>query len=117
MSAAVSRRPFQSAEPGSSRRSHPAGSACASKGGSHRRGPPRAAMYGRGPTSSEKGGPSEMLSAAIDIHKSVLQAAVFDPGSGEVADARLPATREALRDWAVPLRGRVAAVAIEATSG
>jgi transposase len=37
--------------------------------------------------------------------------------SGELLDARFPATREALREWAVPLRGRVAAVAIEATSG
>jgi transposase len=47
----------------------------------------------------------------------VLQAAVLDPASGELSDARFPATREALRDRAMPLRGRVAAVAIEATSG
>jgi transposase len=59
----------------------------------------------------------EMLYAGIDIHKSVLQAAVLEPASGELVDARFPATREALRDWAVPLRGRVVAVAIEATSG
>ena len=59
----------------------------------------------------------EMLYAAIDIHKHVLQAALLDPGSGELHDARFPATREALRDWAMPLQGRVAAVAIEATSG
>jgi transposase len=58
-----------------------------------------------------------MLYAAIDIHKQVLQAAVLDPASGELRDARFPATREALREWAMPLRGRVAAVAIEATSG
>jgi transposase len=58
-----------------------------------------------------------MLYAAIDIHKSVLQAAVLDPASGELSDARFPATREALRDWAIPLQGNVAAVAIEATSG
>jgi transposase len=58
-----------------------------------------------------------MLYAAIDVHKSVLQAAVLDPASGELSDARFPATREALRDWAMPLQGRVAAVAIEATSG
>jgi transposase len=59
----------------------------------------------------------EMLYAAIDVHKHVLQAAVLDPASGELRDARFPATREALRGWAVPLKGRVAAVAIEATSG
>jgi transposase len=58
-----------------------------------------------------------MLYAAIDIHKSVLQAAVLDPESGELNDARFPATREALREWATPLHGQVAAVAIEATSG
>jgi transposase len=59
----------------------------------------------------------EMLYAAIDVHKQVLQAAVLEPVSGEMNDARFPATREALRDWAMPLRGRVGAVAIEATSG
>jgi transposase len=58
-----------------------------------------------------------MLYAAIDIHKNVLQAAVLDPASGEITDARLPATREALNDWAMPLRGAVAVVALEATSG
>jgi transposase len=58
-----------------------------------------------------------MLYAAIDIHKRVLQAAVLDPDSGELTDARFPATREALRDWAMPLQDTVAAVAIEATSG
>jgi transposase len=58
-----------------------------------------------------------MLYAAIDIHKLVLQAAVLDPDSGELSDARFAATREALRDWAMPLQGRVVAVAVEATSG
>jgi transposase len=58
-----------------------------------------------------------MLYASLDVHKHVLQAAVLDPASGELRDARFPATREALRDWAMPLQGRVAAVAIEATSG
>jgi transposase len=58
-----------------------------------------------------------MLYAPIDVHKSVLQAAVLDPASGELSDARFPATREALREWAMPLRGEVTAVAIEATSG
>ena len=59
----------------------------------------------------------EVLYAALDVHKQVLQAAVLDPVSGELRDARFPATREALREWALPLRGRVVAVAIEATSG
>jgi transposase len=59
----------------------------------------------------------EMLYAAIDIHKQVLQAALLDPASGELSDARFPATRHALREWAMPLQGRVAAVAIEATTG
>lgn len=58
-----------------------------------------------------------MVYAAIDIDKSVMQAAVLDSDSGELTDARFPATREALRAWALPLVGRVAAVAIEATSG
>jgi transposase len=58
-----------------------------------------------------------MVYAAIDIHKSVFQAALLDAGSGEASDARFPATREALRRWAMPLRGRVGAVAIEATTG
>src|ERR671937_303587 len=58
-----------------------------------------------------------MLYTAIDIHKSVFQAALLDSASGELSDARFSATREALHDWAMPLRGRVAAVAIEATTG
>src|ERR671937_1790156 len=58
-----------------------------------------------------------MLYTAIDIHKSVFQAALLDSASGELSDARFSATREALHDWAMPLRGEVAAVAIEATTG
>jgi transposase len=58
-----------------------------------------------------------MLYAAIDVHKQVLQAAVLDPVSGEVGDARFAATREGVREWAMPLRGRVGVVALEATSG
>jgi transposase len=58
-----------------------------------------------------------MLYAAIDIHKRVFQAAVLDPASGEIAEARFPATREALREWAMPLQGTAAAVAVEATCG
>jgi transposase len=59
----------------------------------------------------------EMLYTAIDIHKHVLQATLLDPASAELRDARFPATRERLRGWAIPLRGKVAGVAIEATSG
>ena len=59
----------------------------------------------------------EMLYGAIDIHKHVFQAAVFDPGSGEVVEERFPATRERLGDWAMEWQGRLTAVAIEATSG
>jgi transposase len=58
-----------------------------------------------------------MLYAAIDIHKRVFQAAVLDAASGEIAEARFPATREALQEWAMPLQGTVAAVAVEATCG
>jgi transposase len=58
-----------------------------------------------------------MVYAALDIHKHVFQAALFDADSGEVVQQRFPATRESLDDWAMPLRGRVAAVAIEATTG
>jgi len=54
---------------------------------------------------------------AIDIHKHVFQAAVFDVTSAEVVEARFPATREALADWASEWQGKLAAVAIEATSG
>jgi transposase len=59
----------------------------------------------------------EMLYGAIDIHKHVFQAAVFDAASGEVVEARFPASRERLGDWAMEWQGRLAAVAIEATSG
>ncbi len=58
-----------------------------------------------------------MLYAAIDIHKHVFQAAVLDRASGEVVEARLPATREALAAWAGEWDGKLAAVAIEATCG
>jgi hypothetical protein len=47
----------------------------------------------------------EMLYAAIDVHKHVLQAAVLDPASGELRDARFPATREALREWGGAAQG------------
>jgi hypothetical protein len=57
-----------------------------------------------------------MVYAAIDIHKAVFQAAPLDAGSGEVRDARFPATREALQHWAMPLCDKGDAVAIEAMS-
>ena len=35
-----------------------------------------------------------MMSAAIDIHKRVFQAAVLEPESGALEEQRVPATRE-----------------------
>src|SRR2546422_3932499 len=58
-----------------------------------------------------------MLYAAIDIHKHAFQAAVLDPESGEVVEERFAADRDSLARWAEPWRGRVTAVAIEATTG
>src|SRR6266540_2775828 len=58
-----------------------------------------------------------MLYAAIDIHKHAFQASVFDPDSGEVVEERFSADREGLARWAEEWRGRVVAVAIEATTG
>jgi len=58
-----------------------------------------------------------MVYAAIDIHKRVFQAAVLDTDGDELTDARFPATREGLVDWAMTVRGRASAVAIEATTG
>jgi transposase len=55
--------------------------------------------------------------AAIDIHKHAFQASVFDPESGEVVEERFSADRESLARWAEGWQGRVAAVAIEATTG
>jgi transposase len=55
--------------------------------------------------------------AAIDIHKTVFQAAVVAPQTGELISERFPAGREPLRAWAERWRGTVAAVAIEATTG
>src|SRR5207253_11312561 len=53
----------------------------------------------------------EMLYGAIDIHKHVFQAAVFDAASGEVVEERFPATRERLADWAMAWQGKLAAAA------
>ncbi len=58
-----------------------------------------------------------MLYAAIDIHKRAFQAAVLDPESGEVVEERFAADRESLARWAEQWRGRLEAVAIEATTG
>src|SRR3989442_6368363 len=58
-----------------------------------------------------------MLYAAVDIHKRAFQAAVLDPDSGQVVEERFSADRESLARWAEPWRGRVVAVAIEATTG
>src|SRR5713226_4904861 len=58
-----------------------------------------------------------MLYAAIDIHKRMFQAAVLDVETGETVERRFGATREELSDWAMPLQGKLAAVAIEATNG
>src|SRR6266851_2112733 len=58
-----------------------------------------------------------MLYAAIDIHKRMFQAAVLDVETGETVERRFGATREELNDWAMPLQGKLAAVAIEATNG
>ncbi len=58
-----------------------------------------------------------MLYAAIDIHKHAFQAAVLDPESGQVVEQRFAADRESVARWAERWRGRVAAVAIEATTG
>jgi hypothetical protein len=58
-----------------------------------------------------------MLYAAIDIHKRTFHAAVLDVETGETAERRFDATREELNEWAMPLQGNLAAVAIEATTG
>lgn len=58
-----------------------------------------------------------MFYAMIDIHKHVFQAAVLDPESGELVEERFPACREALGEWAARWQSRLAAVAIEATTG
>jgi transposase len=58
-----------------------------------------------------------MLYAGIDIHKRVFQAVVLDPDSGELSECRFEPSRERLNDWAMEWQGKVAAVAIEATTG
>jgi transposase len=58
-----------------------------------------------------------MLYAGLDIHKAVFQAVVLDPDSGELCESRFEPSRERLNDWAMEWQGRLAAVAIEATTG
>jgi hypothetical protein len=47
-----------------------------------------------------------MLYAAIDIHKRTFHAAVLDVDTGETVERRFGATREELKDWAMPLQAR-----------
>ena len=58
-----------------------------------------------------------MLYAGIDIHKSVFQTVVLDPDSGELSECRFEPSRERLREWADSWEGKLAAVAIESTTG
>src|SRR5206468_7565713 len=79
-------------------------------------GPPRAAV-GSWPNFRHEGRPRQMLYAGIDIHKAVFQVVVLDPDSGELSESRFEPSRERLDDWAIEWKGRLAAVAIEATTG
>src|SRR6266498_2837306 len=58
-----------------------------------------------------------MLYAGIDIHKSVFQAVVLDPDSGELNESRFAPSRERLAEWATEWEGKLAAVAVESTTG
>lgn len=58
-----------------------------------------------------------MVIAAIDIGKSVLQAAALETASGVSSEARFAADRESLRTWVDAFQGRLGRVAIEATTG
>jgi transposase len=55
--------------------------------------------------------------AAIDIHKAVFQAAVFDPADGAITEERFKASPERLADWLAEWDGKLDAVALEATTG
>ncbi len=59
----------------------------------------------------------QMLYAGLDIHKAVFQVVVLDPDSGELCESRFEPSRERLGDWAMEWQGKLAAVAIEATTG
>jgi len=58
-----------------------------------------------------------MVMAAIDIGKTVLQAASLEEVSGVAGEARFPADRESLAAWLDGFEGRLERVAIEATTG
>jgi transposase len=58
-----------------------------------------------------------MVMAAIDIGKSVLQAACLDDVSGVSGEARFAADRECLASWVDGFEGGLGVVAIEATTG
>jgi transposase len=58
-----------------------------------------------------------MLYAGIDIHKRVFQAVVLDAETGELRESRFEPSRGQLGDWAIEWQGKLAAVAIEATTG
>src|SRR5204862_345708 len=75
------------------------------------------AALGSWPNFRHEGRPRQMLYAGLDIHKAVFQAAVLDPDSGELSESRFEPSRERLTDWAMQWQGKLAAVAIEATTG
>jgi transposase len=58
-----------------------------------------------------------MVIAAIDIGKTVLQAAALERDSGDVSESRVSADRESLAAWVGGFQGRLERVAIEATTG
>ena len=58
-----------------------------------------------------------MLYAGIDIHKRVFQWWCSDPETGELSESRFEPSRARLGDWAMEWQGKLAAVAIEATTG
>lgn len=57
------------------------------------------------------------MMAAIDIGKRVLQSASLDEETGATTDVRFGSDREALASWVDGFEGRLALVAIEATTG
>lgn len=58
-----------------------------------------------------------MLYEGLDIHKAVFRGVVLDPESGELSECRFEPSRVRLGGWAMEWQGRLAAVAIEATTG
>src|SRR6476619_2287251 len=51
------------------------------------------------------------------LYMAVFQAVVLDPESGELRESRFQPSREGLDEWAIEWKGKLAAVAIEATTG